>query len=86
VKQESNAILKFQLCDNSISEVHDTLQNIVKGLNKAGFSDKDYKLADELQLEEAKKAEHFTQLTITPTEETAANKKILQKILTRQKL
>lgn len=28
------------------SKFRDTLQNIVKGLNKAGFSDKDFKLAD----------------------------------------
>lgn len=40
----------------------ETLQNIVAGLNKAGFSDKDYKLADPALLEEAKKQETKNQL------------------------
>jgi len=35
----------------------DTLQNIVKGLNKAGFSEKDYKLADTTIQEQAQKQE-----------------------------
>jgi type III restriction enzyme len=46
-----------------------TLDNIVKGLNKAGFSDKDYKLADPTMLEEAKKQDPFQQLTVFPTGE-----------------
>lgn len=44
-----------------------TLDNIVKGLNKAGFSDKDYKLADPQMLEEAKKQDPLQQLTVFPT-------------------
>lgn len=47
-----------------------TLDNIVKGLNKAGFSDKDYKLADPAMLEEAKKQDPLQQLTVFPTTET----------------
>ena len=44
------------------SKFLDTLENIVKGLNKAGFSDKDYKLADPAMLEEARKQEAASQL------------------------
>lgn len=43
----------------------DTLDNIVKGLNKAGFSDKDYKLADASTVETPKQADPFEQLTLT---------------------
>jgi type III restriction enzyme len=50
----------------------DTLDNIVKGLNKAGFSDKDYKLADPAMLEEAKKKDPLEQLTVFPTSEETA--------------
>jgi len=52
------------------SKFLDTLDNIVKGLNKAGFSDKDYKLADPAMLEEAKKQDPLQQLTVFPTTET----------------
>ncbi len=44
-----------------------TLDNIVKGLNKAGFSDKDYKLADPSMLEEAKRQDPLQQLTVFAT-------------------
>jgi type III restriction enzyme len=50
----------------------DTLDNIVKGLNKAGFSTKDFKLADIAMLEEAKKEEPLIQLTAFPTKEDAS--------------
>lgn len=52
------------------SKFLDTLDNIVKGLNKAGFSDKDYKLSDPAMLEEAKKQDPLQQLTVFPTTET----------------
>jgi type III restriction enzyme len=53
------------------SKFLDTLDNIVKGLNKAGFSAKDYKLADPAMLEEAKKQDTLQQLTVfTETEKT----------------
>lgn len=48
----------------------DTLDNIVKGLNKAGFSDKDYKLADPLALEEAKQNGPLEQLMVFDKKET----------------
>lgn len=53
------------------SKFLDTLDNIVKGLNKAGFSDKDYKLADPAMLEEAKKQDPLQQLTVFPNTETS---------------
>ena len=54
------------------SKFLDTLDNIVKGLNKAGFSDKDYKLAEPTMLEEAKKQDPLQQLTVFPTSEETA--------------
>lgn len=45
------------------SKFLDTLDNIVKGLNKAGFSDKDYKVADPAMLEEIRKQDPLTQLS-----------------------
>ncbi|MES2703812.1 MAG: DEAD/DEAH box helicase family protein [Bacteroidota bacterium] len=54
------------------SKFLDTLDNIVKGLNKAGFSDRDYKLADPAMLEDAKKQETVNQLSVfaAPAEQT----------------
>ncbi|MBX9852905.1 MAG: DEAD/DEAH box helicase family protein, partial [Cytophagaceae bacterium] len=51
------------------SKFLDTLDNIVKGLNKAGFSDKDYKLADPAMLEEAKTKDPLQQLAVFSTSE-----------------
>jgi type III restriction enzyme len=47
------------------SKFLDTLDNIVKGLNKAGFSDKDYKLADSRSIETP--IDPLQQLTLIPT-------------------
>lgn len=49
------------------SKFLDTLDNIVKGLNKAGFSDKDYKLAETVVIEEPKKQDFLQQLNFFPT-------------------
>lgn len=49
------------------SKFLETLDNIVKGLNKAGFSEKDYKIADPAMIEEAKKQDAFQQLGVFPT-------------------
>lgn len=52
------------------SKFLDTLDNIVKGLNKAGFSDKDYKLADTTAIGTPKQTDPLQQLTLTmPTTE-----------------
>ena len=53
------------------SKFLDTLDNIVKGLNKAGFSDKDYKLADPDMLEKVKKQDSLQQLIEFPSNETS---------------
>lgn len=47
----------------------DTLDNIVKGLNKAGFSEKDYKLADTKVTEEVKGLEQLDQPPLFPIED-----------------
>lgn len=54
------------------SKFLETLDNIVKGLNKAGFSDKDYKLADPAMLEAARKRDALLQLSAFPETETPA--------------
>ncbi|MFY9152102.1 MAG: DEAD/DEAH box helicase family protein [Prolixibacteraceae bacterium] len=48
----------------------DTLDNIVKGLNKAGFSEMDYKLADPVMVEGAQKPDITPQLPLFPTPQT----------------
>jgi len=55
------------------SKFLDTLDNIVKGLNKAGFSDKDYKLTDPNALEEAQKHDALRQLTVFSSTEKTGN-------------
>ena len=57
------------------SKFLDTLDNIVKGLNKAGFSDKDYKLAESVSTEPSKPQDPLQQLAMfggspTPSVET----------------
>lgn len=54
------------------SKFLDTLDNIVKGLNKAGFSSKDYKLADSVHSEEPEKAGPLQQLMVFAATQTAA--------------
>jgi type III restriction enzyme len=51
----------------------DTLDNIIKGLNRAGFSDKDYKLPDSAANEITKQNDPLTQLTVFATEEPASS-------------
>lgn len=47
------------------SKFMDTLQNIVRGLNKAGFSEKDYKLVDGV-IQETRPADPLAQLSAFP--------------------
>jgi len=70
VSKNKTPFLNFCYVITASAKFMDTLQNIVKGLNKAGFSDKDYKLVDEVQIEEAKKIDIFTQLELTPVTQT----------------
>ena len=70
VMKHNFPLLNLSYVLTASSKFLDTLDNIVKGLNKAGFSDKDYKLADPAMLEEAKKQDPLQQLTVFPTTET----------------
>lgn len=71
VMKHNFPLLNLSYVLTASSKFLDTLDNIVKGLNKAGFSDKDYKLADPAMLEEAKKQDPLQQLTVFPTTETS---------------
>ena len=55
------------------SKFLETLDNIVKGLNKAGFSDKDYKLADTSVTETVKQPQPLEQLISFPVAEATTN-------------
>lgn len=67
VMKHNFPLLNLSYVLTASSKFLDTLDNIVKGLNKAGFSDKDYKLADPAMLEESKKQDPLQQLTVFPT-------------------
>lgn len=64
VKRHEFPLLNISYVLTASSKFLSTLDNIVKGLNKAGFSSKDYRLADEAQLEEGKKQEELVQLSL----------------------
>jgi len=72
VMKHNFPLLNLSYVLTASSKFLDTLDNIVKGLNKAGFSDKDYKLADPAMLEEAKKQDPLQQLSVFPTSEDTA--------------
>jgi len=69
VMKHNFPLLNLSYVLSASSKFMDTLQNIVKGLNKAGFSEKDYKLADTSVQEPAQKQDPLEQLTIFPTTE-----------------
>ena len=64
VMKHNFPLLNLSYVLTASSKFLETLNNIVKGLNKAGFSDKDYKLTDNLAFEQAKKKDPLEQLTI----------------------
>jgi type III restriction enzyme len=64
VMKHKMPLLNLSYVLTASSKFLDTLDNIVKGLNKAGFSDKDYKLLDPLALEQAQKQEPLQQLNV----------------------
>ncbi len=70
VMRHNFPLLNLSYVLTASSKFLETLDNIVKGLNKAGFSDKDYKLADPAMLEAAKKQDPLQQLTFFTTPET----------------
>ncbi len=65
VTKHATPFLNYSYVMTASAKFMDTLQNIVKGLNKAGFSEKDYRLADEVQLEEAKQRVEALELDFT---------------------
>jgi len=73
VTKHATPFLNYCYVMTASAKFMDTLQNIVKGLNKAGFSSQDYKLADELQFEEAKKQAEALQLDFTATTQTTTD-------------
>jgi type III restriction enzyme len=79
VMKHSFPLLNLSYVLTASSKFMDTLQNIVKGLNKAGFSERDYKLAENIVIEPAKPQDPLEQLTIfnpvveTPASETPAS-------------
>ena len=71
VMKHNFPLLNLSYVLTASSKFLDTLDNIVKGLNKAGFSDKDYKLADTTAIATPKQTDPLQQLTLTmPTAET----------------
>jgi len=72
VMKHNFPLLNMSYVLTASSKFLDTLDNIVKGLNKAGFSDKDYKLADPAMLEEAKKQDTLQQLSVFEKREETA--------------
>ena len=71
VMKHNFPLLNLSYVLTASSKFLDTLDNIVKGLNKAGFSDRDYKLVDPAMVERAKNQDPLQQLTIfSTTEET----------------
>lgn len=69
VMKHNFPLLNLSYVLTASSKFMDTLQNIVKGLNKAGFSEKDYKLTDIFIPEQAQNKDPLEQLTIYPTKE-----------------
>ncbi|WP_423126916.1 DEAD/DEAH box helicase [Gaoshiqia sp. Z1-71] len=73
VMKHSFPLLNLSYVLTASSKFLDTLDNIVKGLNKAGFSDRDYKLADATAIEKKSETEssglnNFQDLFNTPQE------------------
>ena len=69
VMKHNFPLLNLSYVLTASSKFLETLDNIVKGLNKAGFSDKDYKLAD-ATVETQKQTDPLQQLILTiPTSE-----------------
>lgn len=60
-KQHSAPLLNTSYVLTCSNDFHNTLENIVKGLNKAGFSRKDYRIGESIELTETS--------TITPATE-----------------
>lgn len=67
VMKHNFPLLNLSYVLTASSKFLDTLDNIVKGLNKAGFSDKDYKLPDATVIEETQSQNPLQQFNIFAT-------------------
>ncbi|MEO6612106.1 MAG: DEAD/DEAH box helicase family protein [Chitinophagaceae bacterium] len=72
VMKHNFPLLNMSYVLTASSKFLDTLDNIIKGLNKAGFSDKDYKLADTSMPGEPKIKDPLQQLSAFPVQSAAA--------------
>lgn len=70
VMKHNFPLLNLSYVLTASSKFLDTLDNIVKGLNKAGFSDKDYKIVDPVKFEDSKDHEFSKQLSAFPSTDT----------------
>jgi type III restriction enzyme len=66
VMQHNFPLLNLSYVLTASSKFMDTLQNIVKGLNKAGFSEQDYKLADPTMVEETRQPDPIPPTIVFP--------------------
>ncbi|SEG47684.1 DEAD/DEAH box helicase [Flavobacterium urumqiense] len=80
VMKHNFPLLNLSYVLTASSKFLETLDNIVKGLNKAGFSDKDYKLANPVMLEESKKQDPLQQLNVFETIKNIDNIEISEDI------
>ncbi|MEM0577798.1 DEAD/DEAH box helicase [Flavobacterium polysaccharolyticum] len=69
VTKHNFPLLNLSYVLTASSKFLETLDNIVKGLNKAGFSDKDYKLVNSTTIEEPKKQNPLAQLDVFASNE-----------------
>lgn len=68
VSRHKFALLNLSYVLTASSKFLDTLDNIVKGLNRAGFSDKDYKLPEAVITDQGNINDQLTQLTVFASE------------------
>jgi len=80
VMKHKTPLLNMSYVLTASAKFLDTLDNIVKGLNKAGFSEKDYKLAETNSSAEIKKQDPLQQLVAFPTNETETQEDIASDI------
>ncbi len=87
MKHQSELLnLSYVLTSTATAKFMQTLQNIVKGLNKAGFTAQDVKLPNEAIIEQAKEAEAFQQLSVFANGNQAATEDVAADIDTARLL
>jgi len=79
VSRHNFSLLNLSYVLTASSKFMDTLQNIVRGLNKAGFSEKDYKLVDGI-VQDSRSLEPFSQLSGFPSPEEKSQEDITLEI------